>query len=491
MSTTAVSSEQSTNDNPDLVKLTKIDSQFVDDFLTSYRKAIEEKNSPSEEKSALAETETYVGGLRALLMEMGEKIDEDQLRMAIGHTLAKQYALAPPLSQKGMTKAKLWVNRKRIGYPALGIIAASGITYGAIVGIQAIQERRNELKVEHDVAQLCLNHSLLEQRINAVEKDPLASTFPSISFKQSLGKAKTSSQSVTPYLQYCTSPREMVTSENYSSVQKTIVQPEKSLQAGISAINEAETELRTERTLVKGKSHLDTALAAFQGAPDVYAQKAHSYYQQGLQSLEKRDVQQLNISLTSLRSLQGDLQSFKTLSDKVHSLYKSISAVSKDPVATGEATVLYREAQTAINLANTKEMETLAKKMETLDTVLKEEYTLVVFGGDIRTPESGGMSDYYLLVAAHEGSESGPILKRTIFSEETKKSRAVCGWGEKVSRYDFEEVKRDKQDNGLIDRHNIFGRKHRGYKSVEYSLRPLGGRITEWEVGQQPAGSCK
>ena len=64
-------------------------------------------------------------------------------------------------------------------------------------------------------------------------------------------------------------------------------------------------------------------------------------------------------------------------------------------------------------------------------------------------------------------------------NEETGKTESVETWGVRVDESTFEAVKRDKQDDGIIER-DRFGSKPRGYLEPRYEFSTTGGAITRW-----------
>ena len=70
-------------------------------------------------------------------------------------------------------------------------------------------------------------------------------------------------------------------------------------------------------------------------------------------------------------------------------------------------------------------------------------------------------------------------LSLPVTSEEDGKTSTVEQWGLRVESAIFEQVKRDKMDDGIIGR-NVFGVKKRGYLTPQYAIPTTGGAITQW-----------
>jgi len=73
----------------------------------------------------------------------------------------------------------------------------------------------------------------------------------------------------------------------------------------------------------------------------------------------------------------------------------------------------------------------------------------------------------------------GNAWRCPVTSEEDGKTHAVKQWGLRVKTSVFEQIKRDKMDDGIIN-NNVFGRKRRGYLQPQYLIPTTGGAIAEW-----------
>jgi hypothetical protein len=116
--------------------------------------------------------------------------------------------------------------------------------------------------------------------------------------------------------------------------------------------------------------------------------------------------------------------------------------------------------------------------------MLGQEYTLQIISrpgtpsGVWRYPDDSRTArNYYLIVEAV--SPSGQRLKLPITSEEDGKVRVASEWGLRVEPQVYEQVRQDKQQDGIVNR-KIVGTKKRGYLTPEYTVATTGGTITEW-----------
>ena len=58
-------------------------------------------------------------------------------------------------------------------------------------------------------------------------------------------------------------------------------------------------------------------------------------------------------------------------------------------------------------------------------------------------------------------------------------TETVSSWGLRVPQAEFERVRRDKQDDGIIQ-DDLVGSKRRGYLTHSYSIQTDGATITRW-----------
>lgn len=98
--------------------------------------------------------------------------------------------------------------------------------------------------------------------------------------------------------------------------------------------------------------------------------------------------------------------------------------------------------------------------------------------GFFRIPDINQNSrNYYLIVEAI--SPDGKALSMPILNEENGKTEIVTKWGVRVPQSTFDAVRRDKQDDGIVE-NNILGNKKRGALKPDYLMPVLGGTITRW-----------
>lgn len=85
--------------------------------------------------------------------------------------------------------------------------------------------------------------------------------------------------------------------------------------------------------------------------------------------------------------------------------------------------------------------------------------------------------NYYALVEAV--TSDGRVLSMPIQSEEDGKTESVSKFGVRIPADVFNQIARDKQDDGIVQR-NRLGEKRRGDLDVTYAMPVMNGMITKW-----------
>ncbi|MGH1351166.1 MAG: DUF6384 family protein [Methyloligellaceae bacterium] len=163
---------------------------------------------------------------------------------------------------------------------------------------------------------------------------------------------------------------------------------------------------------------------------------------------------------------------------------KQVQTESRDTTATQQAKQLGEAGLTAHKAGNRDLLQANTKNLKSMLETLRQNYTLrIVTGkgersGVWRIPKSNRQArNYYLVVEAV--TKSGKILALNIRNEETGKTDKVTRWGIRVDKSVYDEIARDKQDDGIIQ-NVIVGEKQRGFLKVEYKIAEPRGSITKW-----------
>jgi hypothetical protein len=178
------------------------------------------------------------------------------------------------------------------------------------------------------------------------------------------------------------------------------------------------------------------------------------------------------------------LGGLKVLPDKLADQRDRILAVARENGAKQQAQKLYSDAMTALGRGDVKAVQKRYSSLQQLYDQLVQEYKLRIVSrqgiqsGVWRYPKSNSKArNYYIIVEAV--TSDGRRLTVPITSEEDGQTRNVKQWGLRVKASIFEQIKRDKQDDGIISR-NVFGEKRRGYLQPQYHIPTTGGAITQW-----------
>jgi anti-sigma-K factor RskA len=98
--------------------------------------------------------------------------------------------------------------------------------------------------------------------------------------------------------------------------------------------------------------------------------------------------------------------------------------------------------------------------------------------GLTRIPEANpNTENFYIVVEAID--PDGNIVKQTIQSEESGKSETVEKWGQRVSENIYDAVRRDKMEDGIVQKGTL-GQKKRGELDIKWRSGVQDGAITAW-----------
>jgi hypothetical protein len=157
---------------------------------------------------------------------------------------------------------------------------------------------------------------------------------------------------------------------------------------------------------------------------------------------------------------------------------------AREPGVAGKIEALYTNAATAAEAGDLETLRTARQALQYVYDTLRQEYTIQIVSrpgtpsGIWRTPvNSRTARNYYLIVEAV--TAAGQVLKLPVTSEEDGKVRVVSVWGLRVDQQAYEQVRRDKEADGIVNRRQV-GAKKRGFLTPEYNVSTTGAAITEW-----------
>ncbi len=73
----------------------------------------------------------------------------------------------------------------------------------------------------------------------------------------------------------------------------------------------------------------------------------------------------------------------------------------------------------------------------------------------------------------------GEAVTLPVTNEETGETQDVSTWAIRVPEVTYENVRADRQDDGIIQR-NVLGVKQYGFLDTDYTMPVLDGAITQW-----------
>ena len=178
------------------------------------------------------------------------------------------------------------------------------------------------------------------------------------------------------------------------------------------------------------------------------------------------------------------LDELKILPEKLKEQLDRALAESRENDARRQAEKLYNDAMTDLARGDVAAAQNGYVLLQQLYDQLVQEYELrIVSRKDVRSgvwrvPQNNpNARNYYVIVEAV--TADGKRLTVPVISEEDGKTHVVKQWGLRVKSSVFEQIKRDKMDDGIINK-NVFGQKKRGYLKPRYLIPTTGGAIAQW-----------
>jgi len=164
--------------------------------------------------------------------------------------------------------------------------------------------------------------------------------------------------------------------------------------------------------------------------------------------------------------------------------HAEVAAIAASDEARLAARRIFEAGESALRRDDRNAAREALGQLDGLAGVLEQEYQLRIVN---RPGESSGVwripdinrqaRNYYIVVEAL--SQAGTPVEVPIESEESGQTERVSVWGVRVDEQTFEAVRRDKQDDGIIE-NDRFGYKERGQLQPRYAYPTSGGAITRW-----------
>lgn len=187
---------------------------------------------------------------------------------------------------------------------------------------------------------------------------------------------------------------------------------------------------------------------------------------------------------TERQAERARIELSETLPRQIAEAARTTLSEARTPQAQARVEQLQADAASALSRADTQAARVALAALERLRADLITSYELRIVSragedsGVYRIPDvNTGARNYYLVVEAV--SPDGKLLSLPIRSEENGQTKTVSKWAVRVPQATYDAVRRDKMDDGILQR-NVLGEKRRGALDPVYSMTVSGGAITQW-----------
>jgi hypothetical protein len=174
----------------------------------------------------------------------------------------------------------------------------------------------------------------------------------------------------------------------------------------------------------------------------------------------------------------------KALPDDLEQAYRQTATMVVGEQARAILDDLRAQGGIALGNEDAAAARAVLAEIEALKEALALQYTIRIVNrpgepsGVWRIPDvNESARNYYVVVEAL--SPQGERLRVRVESEESGLQERVDTWALRVDEATFEAVRRDKQDDGIIENER-FGEKQRGFLQPRYDFPTTGGAITRW-----------
>jgi hypothetical protein len=161
-----------------------------------------------------------------------------------------------------------------------------------------------------------------------------------------------------------------------------------------------------------------------------------------------------------------------------------IGAATRNAAALERADRLLAEGQAAARAGVAADARARLAEMQALRGDLALDYQVRIVSrpgeqsGVWRVPANNPRArNYYLIVEAVD--RAGRPMEVSVTSEEDGRTARTARWGLRVPEAAFERVRRDKEEDGVIDQ-PVIGRKPAGELAPQWTIPTTGGAILQW-----------
>ena len=165
-------------------------------------------------------------------------------------------------------------------------------------------------------------------------------------------------------------------------------------------------------------------------------------------------------------------------------LLERIETLTEDADVEAKANSLAEDGRLALEDGKNDDAFKAEADLRQLATRLQQVFEVQIVSrqgeptGLTRIPEANpNTENFYIVVEAID--PDGKIVEQTIHSEESGKSETVEKWGQRVSENIYDAVRRDKMEDGIVQKGTL-GQKRRGELDIKWRSGVQDGAITAW-----------
>jgi hypothetical protein len=382
--------------------------------------------------------QALIAKVRKIYADQGLEVSDEVIASGVKALRDERFTYTPPQKSFQLTLAHLYVNRGRWAKRGAVLVAALLAVYLVYQFFVVAPQKRSRQK-----AVQAINLRIDRQRDQiSVTKERLARLDQSLTQIKKAGSQKTSA-------------------------------------AARGLFDRASRDMAAAREKIQALEKLDITSHVDQ---DQGAQIADSVTDR----LDKRKelIAAFSGHLNNAEKAATTLDELKILPEKLKDQRDRTLAESRQNDARRQAEKLYRDAMTAMGRGDVAAAQNGYVLLQQLYDQLVQEYELRIVSregarsGVWRVPQNNpNTRNYYVIVEAV--TADGKRLTVPVISEEDGKTHTVKQWGLRVKASVFEQIKRDKMDDGIINK-NVFGQKRRGYLNPRYLIPTTGGAIAQW-----------
>jgi hypothetical protein len=422
---------------------------------------------------------------------MGASLDPAEINQAIEEFLAGRNRFKEPATGLKTKASELYVGtykaRKRIAGISAAVAITTALTWGAVETAQGMMLRNAERRVEAKVESVALEYRTVSADIGQAGKSPLLSQLPEnerITVQANLSNADNTLAPVGGFVSTYTrdgQADDIVTRRNFQAVSDAVEPQASAISSAKAILSVAQRSLHNQAELNSAKASLDSIMqeiSSIESIAETTLKESRTAYQSGTSSIEQRELASAKGYVNALTGIRDNTRAFTQSRVEAESVYHRLKGIAEEDIAVKKSDELRDMAQRYITSANTQGLRSVVSEMKGLEQTLSQSYTIIITGGKWRYLNSNpNVKNFYVLVKAV--SPNGTNLRMGINNEEYNgRLDQVTEWGERVTEAQYERVKDDKMDNGIID-NDKFGAKKKGFLSVERKY-PDVGQITEW-----------